>query len=58
MRDIRGLRISSILILIFSIIKLTFNAFHAEYLICWYGLGGLNKTLLSPSSINILQDTQ
>lgn len=45
-RAIRGLGISNVPNLIFSIIKRTFNAFRPELLICWYGLGGLNQILL------------
>lgn len=45
-RAIRGLWILNVPNLIFPIIKLTFNAFLLELLICWYGLGGLNEILL------------
>lgn len=41
-----GLGILNVPNLIFSIIKLTFNAFRPEFLICWYGLSGLNEILL------------
>lgn len=45
-RAIRGLWILNVPNLIFSKIKLIFNAFLLELLIWWYGLGGLNEILL------------
>jgi len=41
-----GLGIFNVSNLTFSVIKLTFNAFHPALLICWYGLTGLNEIAL------------